>query len=101
MKPEPQTSHLSAASPTGDDVLPTVDLQRRYVRIQERRDDGLVAFEFSIGWPELAVELMLPARAFAEFCAANQVEMLPPRDPDAPQGDWDWRLADATHTRFK
>mgnify|MGYP000311257992 CR=1 FL=1 len=24
--------------------------------------------------------------AFAEFCAANRVEMLPPRDPDAPQG---------------
>lgn len=76
MKTESQTSHLTAASPTGDDVLPTVDLQRRYVRIQERRDDGLVAFEFSIGWPELAVELMLPARAFDEFCAANRVEVL-------------------------
>ena len=35
--------------------------------------DGLVSFEFSIGWPELAVELMLPAAAFDEFCAKNQV----------------------------
>lgn len=53
--------------------LPTVDLQRRYVRLLERRGDGLVSFEFSIGWPELAVELMLPAAAFDEFCARHQV----------------------------
>ena len=38
--------------------------------------DGLVAFEFSIGWPELAVELMLPASAFEAFCANNRVQRL-------------------------
>jgi phenol hydroxylase P0 protein len=43
------------------------------VRLLERRGDGLVSFEFSIGWPELAVELMLPAAAFDEFCARHQV----------------------------
>ena len=48
-----------------------------------------------------SAELVMPKAAFDEFCATNQVEMLPPRNPDAPQGDWDWRLADATHTRFK
>ncbi|KAB7627739.1 phenol hydroxylase subunit [Verminephrobacter eiseniae] len=53
--------------------LPAVDLQRRYVRLLERRGDGLVSFEFSIGWPELAVELMLPSAAFDEFCARNHV----------------------------
>ncbi|MCW5284111.1 phenol hydroxylase subunit [Verminephrobacter eiseniae] len=53
--------------------LPAVDLQRRYVRLLERRGDGLVSFEFSIGWPELAVELMLPSAAFDEFCAHNHV----------------------------
>jgi phenol hydroxylase P0 protein len=63
--------------PAGSDAaLPAVDLQRRYVRIQERREDGLVAFEFSIGWPELAVELLLPARAFDDFCAVNQAVVL-------------------------
>ena len=59
-----------------DTSLPEVDLQRRYVRIQERRDDGLVAFEFSIGWPELAVELLLPEAAFDAFCATNRVTLL-------------------------
>ncbi|MDP4302207.1 phenol hydroxylase subunit [Leptothrix discophora] len=58
------------------EALPEVDLMRRYVRIQARRDDGLVAFEFSIGWTELAVELLLPARAFDEFCAVNRAVVL-------------------------
>src|SRR6218665_3026414 len=53
--------------------LPAVDLHRRYVRLLERRGDGLVSFEFSIGWPELAVQLMLPSAAFDEFCARNHV----------------------------
>mgnify|MGYP000196765895 FL=1 len=59
--------------------LPACDPSRRYVRPLAPRADGLVAFEFSIGWPELAVELLLPRPAFAEFCAANRVQQL-----DAP-----------------
>ena len=51
------------------------------VRVIERRADGLVAFEFSIGWPELAVELMLPALddplpAFREVHRTLQVDGL-------------------------
>ena len=45
--------------------------------------------------------MILPREAFTAFCLANRVELLPPRDPDAPLGDWDWRLADATHTRIR
>ena len=60
-------------------ALPAVDTTQRYVRVIEQRTDGLVAFEFAIGWPELACELLLPAPAFAAFCAANRVQML-----DAP-----------------
>ena len=51
-------------------------LRRKFVRVINERDDGLVTFEFSIGWPELAVELMLPGQAFAEFCAREQVQRL-------------------------
>jgi phenol/toluene 2-monooxygenase (NADH) P0/A0 len=58
------------------DALPAVDTARRFVKLLEPRTDGLVAFEFAIGWPELAVELLLPAPAFAEFCAANRVQRL-------------------------
>ena len=56
--------------------LPACDPSRKFVRVTERRPDGLVAFEFSIGWPELAVELMLPSAAFDEFCTRNAVQLL-------------------------
>lgn len=62
-----------------------VDTSLRYVRVIETRPNGLVVFEFSIGWPELAVELMLPPAAFAEFCAANRVIRLDTDPaPDSP-----------------
>lgn len=57
-------------------VLPAVDTSLRFVRILERRTDGLVSFEFSIGWPELSVELLLPEAAFEAFCTNNQVQRL-------------------------
>ena len=58
------------------------DLSRKFVRVTQVRADGLVAFEFSIGWPEMAVELVLPEAAFEEFCIANQVQRL--SDDPAP-----------------
>lgn len=61
-----------------DSTLIACDTSLRYVRVIERRDDGLVCFEFSIGWPELAVELMLPAPAFDAFCVNNRVQQLNP-----------------------
>ena len=67
----------------------TVDTSRRFVRVLETRPNGLVSFEFSIGWPELAVELMLPPAAFAEFCAVNRVVRLdtPPGPDNRSTGD--------------
>jgi phenol hydroxylase P0 protein len=64
------------AEPTAPASLPAVDTSLRFVRVLAQRSDGLVAFEFAIGWPELAVELMLPAPAFDAFCAANRVQRL-------------------------
>ena len=58
---------------TLDDPLAGLDTRKKYVRVLERRADGLVAFEFAIGWPELLVELLLPEPAFAEFCATHRV----------------------------
>jgi phenol hydroxylase P0 protein len=55
---------------------PVCDTSLKFVRVLEQRSDGLVGFEFSIGWPELAVELLLPAPAFAEFCATHHVQRL-------------------------
>ena len=51
-------------------------LQRRYVRILRKQPNGLVAFEFSVGWPDMGCELVLPEDLFNEFCIKNQVEFL-------------------------
>jgi len=71
MRAQPLTTSGQPPVPTID-----VDTHQRFVRLMEPRTDGLVAFEFAIGWPELAVELLLPAAAFAEFCATNEVQVL-------------------------
>ena len=52
------------------------DISLKFVRITQVRGDGLVMFEFSIGWPEQVVELVLPQAEFDEFCIANQVKLL-------------------------
>lgn len=78
----------------------TLDTRRRFVRLRGERGKGFIEFEFAIGEPEIFVELILGRDAFADFCATNEVEMLPAADA-AAAGDWDWRLADATAIRFK
>jgi phenol hydroxylase P0 protein len=60
---------------------PAVDVSRRFVRVLEERADGLVSFEFSVGWPDLALELLLPAAAFREFCRVNEVTFLTAAPP--------------------
>lgn len=77
----------------------TFDAGRRYVRICKRRPNGFIEFEFSIGDPELAVELMLPEPAFHEFCLDNEVIVLDPATSD--QGDWVSRLNDASRQGFE
>ena len=58
------------------EALPECDVSRRFVRVLQRRSNGFVEFEFSIGWPELFVDLMLPQSAFDEFCVQQQVQLL-------------------------
>lgn len=77
------------------------DTTRRFVRWHGEGANGFVAFDFAIGAPEVFVEMILPAGAYAEFCATHQVELLPPAAATAEPDDWAWRLADATATRFK
>lgn len=79
------------------------DTRRRFVRITGVRPNGLIEFDFAVGEPGLAVEMILPREAFAEFCEHNAVEILPPQGEadSTDKTDWDWRLADATRTRFR
>lgn len=52
------------------------DVTAKFVRIKQLRADGLVCFEFAIGWPELFVDLMLPRSAFDDFCVRQKVQLL-------------------------
>lgn len=80
------------------------DPNRKWVRVADIRANGLISFEFSVGEPEIFVELILPALAFIEFCARNQVVFLPSEDVTdepvvhQPEGELHWRLRDVQHT---
>lgn len=81
----------SLAEASRVDPLP----QRRFVRVIERHANGLVRFEFAVGWRDLSCELVLPSEPFDEFCRRNAVEFvtdladaginaLPPAGPTSP-----------------
>jgi phenol hydroxylase P0 protein len=74
-KPRMQPDPCTSTQPLPLELAPC-DTARRFVRVLDERADGLVAFEFAIGWPELAVELLLPAQAFVEFCATQRAQRL-------------------------
>jgi len=76
------------------------DVTKRFVRVTEKREDGFVEFEFAVGEPDMAVELVMPQAAFESFCTTNQAVFLEPRFNVGPN-DWAWTLHDATHQRFR
>ena len=79
-----------------------VDMNRKYVRLVERRPDGLVEFEFSISDPQIFVEMLLPEAAYEDFCRMNRVILLEGSRPDDGEGgDFNWTLHEATHQRFR
>ncbi|QIL72072.1 phenol hydroxylase [Diaphorobacter sp. HDW4B] len=53
--------------------LPKADLTQRSVNVLRRRDNGFVEFEFSVGWPELVVELMMTQPDFEQFCQRQHI----------------------------
>ncbi len=82
------------------------DTTRRFVRVLHTLPNGLIEFEFAIGDPDIAAELVMPRAAFDEFCASNRVELLStpkagPLDADAADADFHWNLHQATHQRFR
>lgn len=92
-------SETGAARP---ETAATLDTTAKFVRLTQVRPDGFVSFDFAIGEPEIHVEMLLPAKAFAEFCAANAVIRLDGTPARAAAGtdaaennDFLWRLSDA------
>jgi phenol hydroxylase P0 protein len=92
----------------GDEAMAAngFDLTRKFVRVLGTLPNGLIEFEFAVGEPEMAVELVMPRAAFDEFCASNQVEFIAnpaaaPTDGEAADADFNWNLHQATHQRFR
>lgn len=56
------------------------DVARRYVRVRGQKR-GLIEFEFAIGEPETAIELLMPPDDFRDFCRAQNACVL---DADGP-----------------
>jgi phenol hydroxylase P0 protein len=52
------------------------DPLQKYVRVTGIRNKKFVEFDFSMGDPTIFVELILPHKAFEEFCAHNNVKEL-------------------------
>jgi phenol hydroxylase P0 protein len=81
------------------------DMTRKFVRISRERENGFIEFEYAIGEPDVAVELIMPRKIFEAFCLANAVEFLDPSVPAATalgvDADLRWSLQDATHQRFR
>lgn len=77
------------------------DLSKKYVRLVERRADGMVEFEFSLADPDLYVEMLLPADAYEDFCRENKVIFVRAEAHGTTDSDWDWKLHDAAQQRFR
>ena len=68
--------------------MPGTDAFPHLVRIKRRNSHGFVEFEFSLGDPELFLEMILAPSDFREFCRAKRVRFLPPRSEEtAPAGE--------------
>jgi len=80
-------------------IVMRFDPERKFVRVNELRPDGFIDFDFAIGEPDLYVEMILPAGAFDNFCEMNKVEFITEAPSDL-NGDWWWRLRNATDRRF-
>lgn len=56
--------------------------ENKYVQIIELRNDGFVEFYFAVGEATINVELILPYKAFIEFCQNNRVSFFTQKQED-------------------
>jgi phenol hydroxylase P0 protein len=59
---------------------PATGMPRKFAHVLERHVNGLVRFEFAVGWPDLGCELVLPSAMFEAFCQQHQVEFMTAAD---------------------
>lgn len=78
-----------------------VNLKNKYVRVTGIRDDKFIEFDFSIDYPEIFVELVLPIEMFQTFCTNNNVKILDAEnDTQAEHDRMQWRIGNARDVIF-
>ncbi len=71
------------------------DKGTRNVRVTGRDNRGNVEFQFSIGDPSLYLDMVLPLRAFDEFCHENCARILSQKECEwIDVYDLRWRFGD-------
>ncbi|MDX9960507.1 MAG: phenol hydroxylase subunit [Aliarcobacter sp.] len=56
--------------------------EKKFVQIIKIRDDGFVEFNFAVSEAVMNVELLLPYKAFIEFCHNNRVSFFSKEQED-------------------
>lgn len=88
-----------------DAVQVDFDINQKYVRIRELREDGFIEFDFAVGDPELFAEMIMAVSDFDDFCSQHNVMFLTDDGEhhitSADGEAFNWRLNDATSKRFK
>ncbi len=70
---------------------------RHFVHVTSEKRAGFVEFNFSINDPNLFLEMILPTKAFDEFCKMNDVIFLSPDEVKAvEQQQIKWRDGDVS-----
>ena len=53
-----------------------IDLTKAVARVTDHRADNFVEFEFTLGDPDLTVELVLPLENFEQFCSRFSAKVI-------------------------
>ena len=66
--------------------------KKKFVQIILIREDGFVEFNFAVGEAVMNVELLLPYKAFIEFCHNNKVSFFTEKqDKEILQDNENWK----------
>jgi phenol hydroxylase P0 protein len=71
---------MSKSRPPSIGAVSPVVGQPCFVRVTGTQNDRFVEFEFAIGDPEMAVDMILPFPQFDDFCARHAVRRLDPEE---------------------
>lgn len=80
-----------------EEEKPTFEQLTKYVRVRSAENSKFVEFDFAISEPDLFAELILPKKAFEQFCQTNNVVFMTKEQQDANDLEMEkWRYGEET-----